>query len=97
MEPLQLTPELFQAALGTKVRVLDLDVDLEIVKVDVKEGDRPDNAYSVEFTGPVEPALEQRIYRLEHETIGSVDLFLVPVAGDADGYTYEAVFTSLKT
>ncbi|MBV9880851.1 MAG: hypothetical protein JO180_10175 [Gemmatirosa sp.] len=36
--------------------------------------------------------LPQRIYRLEHDAIGALDLFLVPVARDAEGVHYEAVF-----
>jgi len=33
--------------------------------------------------------LPQRIYRVEHERLGAIDLFLVPIASDR----YEAVFT----
>lgn len=49
--------------------------------------------FSLYFQGPREPALPQRIYRLEHAAMGTMDLFLVPVARDAEGSTYEAVFT----
>lgn len=47
--------------------------------------------FSLTFEAP-EPALPQRIYRLEHEQMGGLDIFLVPVARTATGLQYEAVF-----
>jgi hypothetical protein len=49
--------------------------------------------FSLYFTGPPSPLLEQRIYHLTHDSIGAMDLFLVPIGKDAEGYRYEAVFT----
>ena len=49
--------------------------------------------FSLLFKGPAEPVLEQSIYTLENDELGSMDLFLVPVAGDEEGVDYEAVFT----
>jgi hypothetical protein len=37
--------------------------------------------------------LPQRIYRLEHEQMGPLELFIVPVGPDGDGLGYEAIFT----
>jgi len=45
------------------------------------------------FHGPADPILPQRTYRLEHEALGTLDMFLVPVGRDARGTTYEAIFT----
>jgi hypothetical protein len=45
------------------------------------------------FHGPRQPALAQSIYRLEHDDLGSYELFLVPIAEDAEHRHYEAVFT----
>lgn len=36
--------------------------------------------------------LPQRIYRLAHQALGEVSIVLVPVAKDAEGVTYQAVF-----
>lgn len=48
--------------------------------------------FSLFFLGPV--LLPQRIYRLNHDAFAEpMDIFLVPIAGDAAGFTYEAVFT----
>jgi hypothetical protein len=52
---------------------------------------RPD-PFSLEFTGP-QPALDQRIHTLDHPSLGSIQLFLVPIGVDPDGRVrYEAVF-----
>lgn len=48
--------------------------------------------FSLTFEAPPEPALPQRIYRLEHPQLDAMDLFLVPVARTATGLHYEAVF-----
>lgn len=57
------------------------------------EGEEWRQAFSVVFRGPAEPILPQRIYRVEHEELGSLDLFLVPLGPDKVGVRYEAVFT----
>ena len=49
--------------------------------------------FSLHFDGPREPLLPQKIYHLENDGMGALDLFLVPVAQDDEGTTYEAVFT----
>jgi hypothetical protein len=49
--------------------------------------------FSILFRGPVEEILPQQIYRVEHDTIGTSEIFLVPLAPGADGALYQAVFT----
>lgn len=49
--------------------------------------------FRLAFLGPADPILPQRIYRLEHDALGALDIFLVPIARDAGGTTYEAIFT----
>ncbi len=49
--------------------------------------------FSIVFRGPGEILLPQRIYRMEHEEIGTFDLFLVPIGPDEKGLRYEAIFT----
>jgi hypothetical protein len=51
------------------------------------------NAFSLYFLGAHEPVFEQRIYTFDHDTLGRIDLFIVPVGHDANGVLYEAVFT----
>jgi len=49
--------------------------------------------FSLHFRGPSTPVLPQKIYRLQHPSLGALDIFLVPIRRDASGMTYEAVFT----
>ncbi|HEV2773685.1 MAG TPA: hypothetical protein VGV57_12835 [Thermoleophilaceae bacterium] len=49
--------------------------------------------FSVEFRGPVDPILAQQICRLESDSLGPLELFIVPIGRDAAGSRYEAVFT----
>ena len=45
------------------------------------------------FTGPLDRSLPQRIYRMTQETLPEpLDIFIVPVARQQDGYVYEAIF-----
>lgn len=50
--------------------------------------------FSLEFLGPVSPHyLLQHIYQLEHEEMGRLDVFLVPLGPEAGRMRYEAIFT----
>ena len=49
--------------------------------------------FSLIFRGPRAPVLPQRIYRLEHEAMGPLEIFIVPIGPDAEGMRYQAVFT----
>jgi hypothetical protein len=48
--------------------------------------------FSLLFRGPRDTPLDQRIHRLEHERLGTLEIFLVPVRPDDRGPLYEAVF-----
>ncbi|WP_076450566.1 DUF6916 family protein [Roseivivax lentus] len=56
-------------------------------------GLREGGAFSLLWQGPAEPALVQATYEVAHAATGPLDIFLVPVARNDDGYCYEAVFT----
>jgi hypothetical protein len=49
--------------------------------------------FSLVFSGPPAPVLPQRIYRLAHQRLPALDIFLVPLAADAVGVRYQAVFS----
>ncbi len=49
--------------------------------------------FSLILRGPAAILLPQRLYRFEHGEMGQFDIFIVPVGANADGVTYEAVFT----
>jgi Domain of unknown function (DUF6916) len=65
---------------------------------DVNEPSTPPNIelFSLTFRGPAAPRLPQRTYPVQHEKIGSFNLFLTAIAGDTAGITYEAVFHRLR-
>ncbi|HEX2296263.1 MAG TPA: hypothetical protein VHN37_13270 [Actinomycetota bacterium] len=69
-------------------------VDLTLVDAAPGPWQRPEGgktAFRLEFSGPAQPLLEQRTYRMEHAALGPVDLFIVPLAQDGERSTYEAV------
>lgn len=48
--------------------------------------------FSLVFLGPAEPVMPQAIRRLEHPSLGELEIFLVPIGKNAEGVRYEAVF-----
>ncbi len=59
-------------------------------KARMRDGGR--QPFALIFRGPGDIVLPQRIYRLEHESTGPLDIFLVPVGQEDDHVLYEAVF-----
>lgn len=48
--------------------------------------------FSLVFQGPADAPIAQGIYRIEHDALGALDLFLVPIGKDHTGVRYEAIF-----
>ena len=94
----KLTAAAFEQLMGSRFRV-DLaeppSQELELVEVQRYkpewQGPRTE-PFSVFFLSSSPWILQQQIYRLEHETLGQLDLFLVPVAREGQRVRYEAVF-----
>lgn len=64
--------------------------DVELIAVsEIDRGSGGRSPFSLVFEGGPSPPLPQRIYRVEHEQLGAIEIFLVPIAADR----YEAVFT----
>lgn len=71
-------------------------LELELVSVSgLIETERQRN-FSVIFRGPLDRPVGQGTYRIEHDNLESVDLFIVPVGRTEQGFEYEAVFNHLK-
>jgi uncharacterized protein DUF6916 len=51
--------------------------------------------FSLIFRGSLEQPLEQGMFLVTHEKMGTETLFLVPVAHEADGFRYEVIFNNL--
>jgi hypothetical protein len=60
---------------------------VEVTEIPREPGGRA--PFSLVFRGGPNPPLPQRIYRVEHEQLGELDIFLVPIAVDQ----YQAVFS----
>lgn len=94
-----LTPASFEAHLGSPFHIhyggaAPLEAVLQGVRRHEPHPGPRAEPFSVFFLGPRQPVLPQAIYRLEHEAMGTLELFLVPVGPDpkAGGMLYEAVF-----
>ena len=89
----------FAAALGSTF-TLTADggqtVDIELAEVS-EWRETPDNrSFSILFSVPEPYRVEQGLYDLENSTLGTVQLFLVPVAMPNGRAQLEAVFNLLK-
>jgi hypothetical protein len=81
-----------------RIRLEGVDaVDLELVSV-TELGKTPSSGsrhpFSLHFLGPASPQyLLQHIYRLEHDQMGALDLFIVPLGPEQGRMRYEAIFS----
>lgn len=95
-----LTPATFQPAVGGSFAVeLDAgasDVELtldRLVELPSIPGAPRAQPFTLTFLGPAGQHLPQGTYRLHHDGLGELEIFLVPVGPLADGrHQYEAVF-----
>ncbi|MCW3013418.1 MAG: hypothetical protein JWO02_510 [Solirubrobacterales bacterium] len=78
------------------LHVGETTVPLELVAADAIPGDPADRGrppFSLEFLGPADPAYAQATVALTHPALGTLEIFLVPIARDAAGTRYQAIFT----
>lgn len=66
--------------------------ELELVSVTDLGSSPRQIQFSVVFLGPLTAPIQQGVYRVEHDKLGDLDLFLVPIGRDKDGVRYEAIF-----
>jgi len=85
----------FRSQVTSTFRIEDTQMELKLVEVTERKLTSNQEVFSLIFSGPGDHFLEQRLYNLSHEKLGEGSIFLVPVAQDANGYTYEAVFNRL--
>ena len=90
-----LPKESFTDNLNTQFRIFfepDISVNLELVNISEGVSTPEQEQFSLFFRGPLETPFQQGIHRLEHERMGELQLFLVPVDRKPDGMVYEAAF-----
>ena len=95
-----LTADTFESLLGAGFTLTDgaLRVPVELVTVSRlgAASSPPDGrrqAFSLLFRGPASLTAPQRIYTLEHEILGALEIFFVPVQPEGEGTFLEAIFT----
>jgi hypothetical protein len=94
----QLKPELLAPHVGATFEVLNDPANvfsLTLTSVVEHEKTERNHAFSLFFHGPQTPFMPQAIYKLQHAELGVLEIFLVPVAKDKDGFQYEAVFNQM--
>jgi hypothetical protein len=88
----------FSEYLKTKFRVHvgdDTTVELELVEAKDGGSNAKQERFSILFRGPLDVTLGQGTYRVEHDKLGALDLFVVPVGRSESGIEYEAIFNRL--
>ncbi len=93
----ELTLETFRPVVGDTFTVGSeggATVDLVLVEAEEKEGgpDAPRAPFSLLFHGPAEPLIPQGTYPFVHDSLGSLEIFIVPLGRDEQGSVYEAFF-----
>jgi hypothetical protein len=92
----------FSKHLHTKfrVRAAAAEVELELDEVAGYQGGETEQKgmerFSLFFEGPPDVFLQQGVYAFDHEQLGEVTLFLVPVEKSERGFRYESVFNYFK-
>jgi hypothetical protein len=88
----------FAEQIGTPFTVAVDGGPVDFTLVEVREGIESQHyaPFSLEFTAPGDVALPQATYSLAHGTLGTLDIFLVPVAREGGLIRYEAVFNVAK-
>lgn len=95
--PLDLTLETFAPLVGQTFTVGGEGggtVELLLVEATAKEmgPQAPRPGFSLLFYGPADPLLSQATYRFEHDSLGPMAIFIVPLGRDEHGSVYEAFF-----
>ena len=94
----QIKPTTLAEYVGTQFQVLvNLPEPFFITLTEIKEIAKTNRQeiFSYFFQGPANLLLPQATYRLKHEQFGEIDLFIVPVAKNKDGFEYECAFNNL--
>jgi ribosomal protein S18 acetylase RimI-like enzyme len=70
-------------------------LELELVSTRQLSLSDEQDEYSLLFLGPDKSPVAQGTYRLTHDEMGTLDIFLVPIRKDVKGVTYEAIYNLL--
>ena len=91
----------FAEQLKTKFRVRlssGETVELELTEAEAARGKaahaQPES-FSLLFDGPPKSLLNQNTYTFEHERLGAVDLFIVPVGNERGSIQYQVIINQV--
>src|SRR5262249_56263477 len=90
----------FAAQLHTQFKVVqggEPPVILELTEVNERQTPPEVELFIVVFQGPRTPRLEQRTHHFEHDVLGAFDMFITPIAADAQRISYNTSFHRLHT
>jgi hypothetical protein len=93
------TGETFKQQLHTSFRVHSENSDpiaMQLIEVREPPSAPGTELFCLHFRGPGSPRLAQKIWRFQHDKIGSLDLFMTAVGADEAGIVYEVVFHRLR-
>ena len=68
---------------------------LELIQISEEKSTPQEESFSLVFRGPADRSIPQQIHKLKHHRLGDLDVFLVPIGHDKEGYYYQAVFNHL--
>jgi hypothetical protein len=94
----QLSAEDFSKHLNTKFKVYYSDdnvFEAELVEVFELKTNANLESFSLMFLLPVDFGFEQRVFKIEHPEIGTMELFIVPIRQVESKIRYEAIFNRL--
>lgn len=91
------TVEIFTPVVGQTFEAVFADGRLPLTLAEARSLGAPHKPggrapFALMFHGRAGLRLPQMIYRLEHATLGTLDIFLVQIADDAGGAKLEAIF-----
>jgi hypothetical protein len=91
------TLETFTPAVGESFTVGgDGGATVELLLAEATAADSGEHAprppFSLLFEGPGDPLLPQGTYRFRHGSLGTMEIFIVPLERDEHGSVYQAVF-----
>jgi Domain of unknown function (DUF6916) len=92
---MELTRALFERYVHTKFWLVAANGErsaLDLIQFRDGHSSPRNEQFALLFRGDENTIHPQQTYKVEHDAIGPFDLFLVPIARDAEGTLYEAVF-----
>ena len=81
---------------GSPKQALEIElIEAQLLPVHSGKGGKAPSRqpFSLTFRGPAKVYLPQMIYRLEHDRLEALEIFLVPLGPDEQGMRFEAIFT----